>query len=492
MLNTLTQDQYRFLLANVAGLSLAIPYKFIPKTLRNEYNYLPGLFLVYYCFGKDANSLVIFSAISYSICKFTPRQYVQRATMCSSLAFLSYIHLSRQLLDYGGYVLDISGPFMIAVQKMTSLGFCLYDGKRVEDIEKEKLNLNSDANQPLMDATSDANNNVDDDNELKAKSADSIASVEPSMGRVDKANLKRDINQLTEEQKKYAVLKEPSFNDFMGYFFHFPSVLCGPIMYFNDYMDFINRPERADPPPGRFKAAFSKITISAACACLHLYLLPQFYRENFATFKILQEPLLIKRFYYVLIFTMLSRLKYYVAWHLGEAISNASGFGFDGHDENGNPSWNLISNMDIFKFETCLNLRDAILAWNKTTQNWLRRTAYERAPRKFSLLSTYLLSAVWHGFYPGYYMTFLGGALFTLAARNGRRVVRPMFQRGTLLPKIYDVTTFILTRLTIAYTAFPFVILDFNYSLSIYKSLYFSIHILALGGILLGFIFRRK
>jgi lysophospholipid acyltransferase 1/2 len=189
---------------------------------------------------------------------------------------------------------------------------------------------------------------------------------------------------------------------------------------------------------------------------------------------------------------MLSRLKYYVAWHLGEAISNASGLGFNGYESNGEPKWNLISNMNLWKFETCLNFREAIHAWNKTTQSWLRRTAYERAPRRLSVLATYLLSAVWHGFYPGYYMTFLGGALFTYGARNGRNFVRPLFQKGKLLPKLYDIITFVLTRVAIAYVAFPFVILDFRNNYEIYKSLYFSIHAMAFGGILLGFFAKKK
>lgn len=42
---------------------------------------------------------------------------------------------------------------------------------------------------------------------------------------------------------------------------------------------------------------------------------------------------------------------------------------------------------------------------------------YERVT-KYSTVLTYALSAVWHGFYPGYYLTFAGGALFTFAART--------------------------------------------------------------------------
>lgn len=48
---------------------------------------------------------------------------------------------------------------------------------------------------------------------------------------------------------------------------------------------------------------------------------------------------------------------------------------------------------------------------------WLRTIAYDRAP-SHKTLWTYVLSALWHGFYPGYYFTFLGGAIFTLAARS--------------------------------------------------------------------------
>lgn len=48
---------------------------------------------------------------------------------------------------------------------------------------------------------------------------------------------------------------------------------------------------------------------------------------------------------------------------------------------------------------------------------WLRFIAYDRAP-SHKTFWTYVLSALWHGFYPGYYFTFLGGAIFTLAARS--------------------------------------------------------------------------
>jgi lysophospholipid acyltransferase 1/2 len=64
-----------------------------------------------------------------------------------------------------------------------------------------------------------------------------------------------------------------------------------------------------------------------------------------------------------------------------------------------------------------LSLRDSIEQWNKGTTRWLRMVVYERTSHLSTVL-TYALSALWHGFYPGYYLTFMSGALFTFASRS--------------------------------------------------------------------------
>lgn len=52
------------------------------------------------------------------------------------------------------------------------------------------------------------------------------------------------------------------------------------------------------------------------------------------------------------------------------------------------------------------------------TNKWLRMIVYERVPKKYGTLLTFSLSALWHGFYPGYYVTFISGALIVTAART--------------------------------------------------------------------------
>lgn len=74
-----------------------------------------------------------------------------------------------------------------------------------------------------------------------------------------------------------------------------------------------------------------------------------------------------------------------------------------------------FANCSDVQFAT--NIRDSINSWNMATNRWLRHIVYERVPRRYGTLLTFGLSAVWHGFYPGYYMTFASGALIVIAAR---------------------------------------------------------------------------
>jgi hypothetical protein len=63
-----------------------------------------------------------------------------------------------------------------------------------------------------------------------------------------------------------------------------------------------------------------------------------------------------------------------------------------------------FSNVNPWKVETALNFRETLDNWNCTTMYWLRRVAYERVPKNYRTVSTYFLSAMWHGFFLGYYM----------------------------------------------------------------------------------------
>lgn len=61
----------------------------------------------------------------------------------------------------------------------------------------------------------------------------------------------------------------------------------------------------------------------------------------------------------------------------------------------------------------------------------LLRVCYDRAP-KHRLALTFLLSALWHGVYPGYYFTFITAIPITMAARAVSTLL-PMFNFATFI-----------------------------------------------------------
>jgi lysophospholipid acyltransferase 1/2 len=158
-----------------------------------------------------------------------------------------------------------------------------------------------------------------------------------------------------------------------------------------------------------------------------------------------------------MIFSMhIARYKFYFAWKLGECSQILSGLGYDFDTH----QWNAIDNMDIVRFEFATSLKVALDAWNKRTSVWLRYIAYTRLPNWIRTPGTYILSAFWHGFYPGYYVCFLSAAIGTILARQVRSAARPAFQRTRARALFYDVVTWATTMLFVGFVATPFMLLN--------------------------------
>lgn len=185
-------------------------------------------------------------------------------------------------------------------------------------------------------------------------------------------------------------------------------------------------------------------------------------------------------FWYMMMATTAVRFKYYFAWLMADAICNCSGFGFNGYERDGvTPRWDMVSNIDVWAFEFGTNFRNCINAWNTGTNRWLRMVVFERVPKRFGTVLTFSLSALWHGFYPGYYITFATGAFIVMAGRVARRLFRDRFQRTPFSRASYDVLTCLVTRVFMGYTTFPFVLLEFKASLRMYLNVFMCLHLVA-------------
>ncbi|XP_048589637.1 lysophospholipid acyltransferase 6 isoform X2 [Nematostella vectensis] len=349
------------------------------------------------------------------------------------MGILSAAHLYRQITDYGSYVLDYTGPLMIITQKIIYVAFSVHDG----------------------------------------------------MGR--------DESNLNAEQKKEKLKKVPSPLEYFGYVFHYSNILIGPVGTYHEYTDFITGTvfntkgdEPADPSP--LKATVEKLSSAVLCVVVFVVASPRFPVASNADPYFIDNTPFIYRLIYAWLSIVATRMRYYFAFKAGEAINNICGLGFGGYDEEGNPSWNKMSNANITKLELAQNMKMLLDNWNISTAVWLRRIVYDRVT-SHRTLATFLLSAFWHGFYGGYYLTFITCQILVEAARVARRTLREHFQGSKMTSRFYDVITCVVTMVFVTYATVPFVLLDPWKGLRFWRSLYFFGHI---GSLLALLVLRGK
>ncbi|CAK1547187.1 unnamed protein product [Leptosia nina] len=436
-------DLVNFLIAQIAALCLARlfrkPLRYASSEFRHMVCLVIGLLMGYFCFGKQAIHLSVLPMITYVLFKTISQHLIGNIVLAVSMVYLSCIHLHRQIYHTADYTLDITGPLMVITQRVTSLAYSLQDSHTRKD-----------------NATSSA--------------------IEIRNG----------------------IEKIPSPLEYFAYTLAFQTLMCGPVVFYPDYINFIegvrvNGMEKdstniSEPSPRR--AVVYKVAGSVGAALLYLSLAKKYPIKALEglvdpTSEVSRSWSAVYLLWYAYLSTLVVRCKYYHAWLLSEAICNNSGMGFNGYDNDGTPKWDKMSNIDVFGFEFAGNLRNAIASWNKNTNTWLRTVAYERGGSAWRTERVYGLSAIWHGFHPGYYMTFFAGAVFTVAAKKVRACARPFFLDSPLKKLFYDSLTFLTTRVAMAYATVPFVLLHLSPSLAFYGRLYYSLHLLALGALFL-------
>ncbi|EDL98378.1 rCG43955, isoform CRA_c [Rattus norvegicus] len=311
--------------------------------------------------------------------------------------------------------------------------------------------------------------------------------------------LGRKAEDLSAEQHRLAVKVKPSLLEYLSYHLNFMSVIAGPCNNFKDYVAFIegrhihmkllevNWKERGFqslPEPSPTGAVIQKLCITLMSLLLFLTLSKSFPVTFLIDDWFVHKANFLSRLWYLYVVMQAAKPKYYFAWTLADAVHNAAGFGFSGIDADGNSCWDLLSNLNIWKIETATSFKMYLENWNIQTSTWLKCVCYERVPWYPTVL-TFLLSALWHGVYPGYYFTFLTGVPVTLAARAVRNNYRHHFLASKARKVAYDVVTWAVTQLAVSYTAAPFVMLAVEPTISLYKSMFFFLHILCLLIILL-------
>ncbi|KHN97685.1 Membrane bound O-acyl transferase, MBOAT [Metarhizium album ARSEF 1941] len=305
---------------------------------------------------------------------------------------------------------------------------------------------------------------------------------------------------LSDCQKDRALRELPSILDYAGYILFFPSLFAGPAFDYVDYRRWIDTsmfdmPPNLDPskkPPSRKKRRIPRsgtpATFKALLGLLWLSLfvvLSASYGHEQLLVDTYMHHALWRRIWIMYMVNLVTRLKYYGVWTLTEGSCILAGLGYNGVDPvTGKVFWNRLQNVDPWTVETAQNPRGYLAGWNMNTNSWLRNYVYLRVtprgqkPGFRASMMTFVTSAFWHGFYPGYYLTFVLASLIQTAAKNFRRLVRPFFLdaiTGGPSPKkkYYDAASFIVTQLTFSFATTPFIVLNFADSYRAWSRVYF-------------------
>lgn len=246
--------------------------------------------------------------------------------------------------------------------------------------------------------------------------------------------------QLSEFQKDRVLRELPSVLDFAGYVLFFPALFGGPAFDYADYRRWIDTtmfdvPAEVDPskkPPVRKKRriprsgtpATWKAVTGLAWVGLFMILSGPYSHAQLIDGSFLEYGFL-RRVWIMYMTGLVARFKYYGVWSLTEGACILAGLGYNGVDPvTGQVSWNRLQNIDPWMVETAQNPRAFLSGWNMNTNHWLRNYVYLRVtprgkkPGFRASMITFTTSALWHGFYPGYYLTFVLASLIQTAAKR--------------------------------------------------------------------------
>jgi len=442
----LPPDQFKYTVALLSGIPIGMLFRVItsdPWPMKEEAKARAiafrhcmcaavGFFLIVLVFGWEIFHTFFSSTVAFILMRIVPRSQVHIWVSIWAMGYMSGAHAYRMLVDYGGWTIDFTTPQLLVTQKMMNIAFALYDSSR-------------------------------------------------------------DPAKLSKEQTQRQLSAPPSPIEFMGYVFCLHTLLAGPSTDYNDYLTWIDGSRRhGNRYPVRW-AVLAKIGFAVYSVVMFLVLLPKLDVSLMGEKEWLEE----NPTWWILVANNVSmflmRHRYYFAWVLCDAGCNAAGFGYQevGVGEKKKQNWNAVLNVDYLAVEMATNFRSAMTGWNIAVSNWLRRCVYERAPSGAALVCAFGMSALWHGFYPGYYLTFLSSALFQEVARLLRKHIRPLVPLdNAVVAFLYHTASTILTICSLNYLAVPFVVLSLEKSFQYWSRLYFIPHIVAIA--LLIFLRSRK
>ncbi|CAK4821118.1 unnamed protein product [Aphanomyces euteiches] len=276
---------------------------------------------------------------------------------------------------------------------------------------------------------------------------------------------------------------------------HVSNLLAGPVFEFHEYIEWI-QVRRAAPLTSHLRNLFLALAIAAGHLASEMYFSPSIV-DNPALFYPTQPTFI--RLVFQCVAVMLFRCRFYLVWQLGETAGTLAGYGFNIVSND----WTGLRNNNLLLVEFPTNFRVAINNWNMRVSAWLNAYVYQRLglyngkPTTLSTLYTFVVSALWHGFLPGYYQFFIMGTLYIEVGKHIRRRIRPFFHyvevrhahpyaiffecgdrtKAHSLAIFYDLGGMFVTWTMMQYIGVSFVLQNMTRCYTIWSGFYFLPHL---------------
>lgn len=485
-------DTIKYLLGLLLSYPLGVALGLVATHVQSPFlfhllNAVTGVAMAMWVFGPAWTVLLLFAAGAYLLLLLASaskalRQNLGSVMMVYAMTVMSVIHLHRIHVDYMGWSLDVSGPCMVRARapKTRRAGRdrdppgpfargkkpCRGAKWRACDIPPSPSPPASPPQILTIKLTSLAFNMAD------ALSVDQY-----------KADLAKKDNRFIRDRVKLAVQGTPDILQFLGWVFCSPALLAGPAAEYTQYTTAAE--SVATPWLSRFQAGVSKLLTGLFFFGLTAYFGGVLPRGDPSAGDVTMIPNstlelpVAPRVLWTFLLLWSFRFKYYGAWKLSEGAANMAGIGYTPAQGAGADNWDEVAAMDVSGFETAPNMAAALRAWNMRTQAWLTKYVYTRTPKAVQTYAVYALSAVWHGFYPGYYLTFLSAPLFGAVDAALSTRVRPRMQGNPAVALAYDAVGRVVTSCALAYTVMPFQALGYKESVAAWAAFGYAGHVIA-------------
>ncbi|KAJ2161870.1 Lysophospholipid acyltransferase [Coemansia sp. RSA 552] len=374
--------------------------------------------------------MAVGATVVYVLMRCVQGARMPQAVFLATMLHMSYSHIRRQMGEArsGRMALDYTGAQMVFVVKATSLAFCIDDGRKL------------------------------------------------------------DSGTLSSYQRRNAIVGVPGLLEYLGYVFFFPGFSVGPAFEMATYrrMVALDDSRAKSQLSGR---AYRKLLEGIFWMVVYIVYGTEYTFAAMAQRQFYTHRSFVSAAMSLCVAGVMARAPYYTAWKMSEGACILAGLGYDGYGKDGKVRWMDIANVHVRGMELGTSLRELIDSWNIGTNTWLRHHVYLRinGSRTRATVLTFLVSAWWHGFYAGYYLTFVLAALAASAARILRRNLNPIVRvaaggpvtfRRRATKAVYDGAGWALSKYTLDFVAAPFMLLSLHASLRIW---YYNLFAVPLG-----------